>query len=146
MSGRSSEAPAGGAKRKLTYEVRIWATRVVKGAKATSYQARWIVAGKVWYETFATAGLAESFESKLKVAAREGEAFDVGTGLPISLVPADPEEQPTVSWYEFACSYVDMKWPEVAPNSRRSIADALATATPALLTDSRGTPKPEQLR
>src|SRR5712691_258166 len=146
MSGRSSEPPAGGAKRKLTYDVRIWATRVVKGAKATSYQARWIVAGKVWYETFATAGLAESFESKLKVAAREGEAFDVETGLPISLVPAEPDEEPTVSWYKFACSYVDMKWPEVAPNSRRSIADALATATTVLLSDERGAPKPALVR
>ena len=51
-----------------------------------------------------------------------------------------------MSWYEFACAYVDIKWPEVAPNSRRAIADALATATPALLTTKRGAPKPAQLR
>jgi integrase len=39
-----------------------------------------------------------------------------------------------------------MKWDEMAPNSRRSIADALATATSALLTPAPRTPKPAQLR
>ena len=39
-----------------------------------------------------------------------------------------------------------MKWQEVAPNSRRSTADALATATPALLATSSVAPKPAQLR
>ena len=56
------------------------------------------------------------------------------------------QEEREVSWYEFACAYVDIKWPEVAPNSRRAIADALATATPALLTTKRGAPKPAHLR
>jgi integrase len=139
--------PAEPARRQLTYDVRIWKTRVVKGAKRTSYQVRWNVAGKVWYETFQTRALADSHESKLKVAAREGEAFDTSCGLPLSLVPGEPEEETKpVSWYEFACSYVDMKWPQVAPNSRRSIADALATATTPLLTADRGAPKPALVR
>ena len=51
-----------------------------------------------------------------------------------------------MSWYEFACTYVDMKWPEVSPNSRRSIADSFATATSALLSSQRGAPQPDQLR
>lgn len=148
MSSRAAEPPGDGTKRHLTYDVRIWKMRVVKGARGASYQVRWKVAGEVRYATFPTVALAESHESKLKIAAREGEAFDVDSGLPLSLVrqqePA--EDLPPVSWYEFACSYVDMKWQEVAPNSRRSIADALATATPALLNSERGAPKPAQLR
>lgn len=142
-----SEPLTGGAKRLLTYDVRIWKTRVVNGAKGRAYQARWTVAGKVRYTTFPTRALANSHEAKLRTAAREGEAFDIKTGLPLSLTNDRPERgQPSVSWYEFACSYADMKWQEVAPNSRRSIADALATATPALLTTSRGAPVPSQLR
>ncbi len=138
---------ADGSKRLLTYDVRIWKMRAVTGAKGNSYQVRWKVAGKVWYETFGTKALGDSYESKLRVAAREGEAFDVERGLPLSLVPDQPEEEnPVATWYEFACSYMHMKWAEVAPNSRRSIADALATATTALMTTDRSAPKPAQLR
>jgi integrase len=108
---------------------------------------RWTVAGKVRYVTFATKALADSHGAKLKIAAREGEAFDVTSGLPLSIGELGRESQDhEVSWYEFACTYVDMKWPEVSPNSRRSIADSLATATAALLSSQHGAPKPDQLR
>jgi hypothetical protein len=122
MTSHAGDRPDKGVKRQLTYDVRIWKMRVVKGAKGTSYQVRWNVAGKICYETFKTKGLAESHESKLRTAAREGEAFDAGSGLPLSMLKDEPEpteEEQPVSWYEFACSYVDMKWQEVAPNSRR---------------------------
>jgi len=146
MNGRSTPAPAAGdGKRRLSYDVRIWKTRTVKGATGRRYQVRWTVAGKVQYATFANKALADSHEAKLKTAAREGEAFDVATGWPLfSMVNEDRNRE--VCWYEFACAYVDMKWPEVSPNSRRSIADSLATATVALLTTKRGVPKPAQLR
>src|ERR1017187_1398786 len=135
----SSEPP-----RRLSYDVRIWKTRVVNGARGRSYQVRWNVAGKVRYATFGTKALADSHESKLRTAAREGEAFDTATGLPLAKAEEDQDHE--VSWYEFACAYVDMKWEEASPNSRRSIAEALATATPSLVTTSRGAPKPAQLR
>ena len=138
--------PGDRSKRDLTYDVRIWSIRMVSGAKGRTYQARWTVAGKVRYATFATKALAVSHEAKLKTAMREGEAFDVATGLPRSMSGDAKNQEREVSWYEFACSYVDMKWDEMAPNSRRSIADALATATPALLAGGKGAPKPEQLR
>jgi hypothetical protein len=146
MNGHATAAtgPGRDGKRQLSYDVRIWKTRPVKGAKGRTYQARWTVAGKVRYATFATKALADSHEAKLKTAAREGEAFDISTGLPLSM--ADDDQDREVSWYEFACVYVDMKWPEVSPNSRRSIADSLATATTALLATKRGAPKPTQLR
>jgi integrase len=128
----------------VSYDVRLWSTRIVKGGKGRRYQVRWTVAGEVHYATFATRALADGHEAKMRTASKEGEAFDIPTGLPVSQLAGDRERQ--VSWYEFACSYVDMKWDEAAPNSRRAIADALATATQALLTPRPGAPPPEQLR
>jgi integrase len=136
-----------GQRRRLTYDVHIWTTRVVNGARGRAHQVRWTVAGKVRYASFGNKALASSHEAKIKTAVREGEAFDVATGLPVSMtIQVQEQEEREVSWYEFACAYVDIKWPEVAPNSRRAIADSLATATPALLTTTRGAPEPAQLR
>jgi integrase len=39
------------------------------------------------------------------------------------------------SWYDFACQYVDMKWPAISPKHRKGIAEVLATATIAQLTE-----------
>lgn len=151
MNGQAATpSPGSDGKRRLTYDVRIWKTRIVNGAKGRTYQVRWTVAGKVRYATFGTKALAGSHEAKLKTAARQGEAFDAVTGLPLSAASDDQdrgqEPEYDVTWYEFACAYVDMKWDEMSPNSRRSIADSLATATTALLATKRGAPKPAQLR
>jgi hypothetical protein len=136
--------PGGDGQRQTSYDVRIWSVRIVSGARGRTYQHRWSVAGKVHYATFPTRALASSHEAKLKTAAREGQAFDIAAGLPLSLLSDGRDRE--VSWYAFACSFVDMKWQEMAPNSRRAIADALATATPALLATSRGAPRPAELR
>jgi len=69
-------------------------------------------------------------------AARAGEAFDVDTGLPGRLAPAPAG--PT--WLEHAIAYAEMKWSSLAPNSRTSTAEALATVTPALIRSTRGAP------
>ena len=37
-----------------------------------------------------------------------------------------------MTWLEHAAAYAAMKWPHLAPRSRASLADALATITPAL--------------
>jgi integrase len=42
--------------------------------------------------------------------------------------------------------YVDLKWPTLAPSSRRSISEALTTATMALLDTSKGGPATKKLR
>jgi hypothetical protein len=69
MSGQTAaSAPGGDGKRQLTYDARIWKTRIVNGAKGRRYQVRWIVAGKVRYATFETKALADSHEAKLKTA------------------------------------------------------------------------------
>ncbi len=143
-AGRSSRPPPG--RRQLTYDVRVWTIRTVTGARGRTYQVRWKVAGKIHYATFAKRALAETHEAKLRIAARDGQGFDIISGLPPSMVTEHEPDHANVSWYEFACSYVDMKWHEVAPNSRRSIADTLATATTAMLTTRRGAPEPGQFR
>jgi integrase len=135
---------AGNEERQVSYDVRLWSTRTVKGAKGRKYQVRWAVAGEVHYATFATKALSDGHEAKLRTASKEGEAFDVATGLPVSQLAEHRDRQ--VSWYEFACGYVDMKWDEAAPNSRRAIADALATATQALLVADRRAPPADLLR
>jgi integrase len=126
-----------------TYDVRVYKTEVWKGKRTITYYVRWKVGARPWKEPFRTCALADSFRSELVAAARGGEAFDVATGRPISVVRAESTE----SWYGFACSYVDMKWLRAAGKSRMGNADALATVTPALLLPTgRGCPPPEVLR
>lgn len=50
------------------------------------------------------------------------------------------------TWYEHAVAFVDMKWPRAAGKHRRSIAEALATVTPALLATDRGVPGEQDMR
>ena len=91
---------------------------------------------------FATHALADNYRAGLLRAIRQGEAFDTDTGLPESAA----REQRSVTWYDLACRFTDMKWPHLAAKSRISIADALATVTPALVVTTRGMPDPQTLR
>ncbi|SHN46435.1 tyrosine-type recombinase/integrase [Cryptosporangium aurantiacum] len=126
-----------------TYDVRIWKTLVRKGKRKTTYWVRWIVAGRERWEPFTTKGLAESFRSELLAAARKGEAFNVATGLPVSMERATKLD---AAWYDFASSYVDTKWKRSAGTTRRTNAEALTTVTEAMLTTSRGRPDGRVLR
>jgi site-specific recombinase XerD len=125
-----------------TYDVRVWKVEVYEGARTTSHRVRWAVAGRRWRETFRTAAHADAFRSELLRAARRGEAFVVETGRPASMARAERD----VTWLVFAREYAAMKWPRLAPNSRRNTARALTTATLALITTDRGRPDDEQLR
>src|SRR5437879_4875582 len=102
-----------------TYNVRIYATDVYKGARTTTYWVRWKVAGEPFKEPFKTSGLAKSFKSNLVKAASEGEAFVVETGRPVSMARKTSNDMP---WYQLACGYVDVKWAAASANYRRSIA------------------------
>jgi hypothetical protein len=119
-----------------TYDVRIWQIEEYKGKRTTTYKVVWIVAGRRWKESYKTAALAESFRSDLLSAARKGEAFDVESGRPVSMVRTGRE----MNWYEFACKFVDMKWPHVAATTRRTHAEALTALTPLMFTTKRGKP------
>jgi integrase len=95
----------------------------------------WLVAGRRWKKGFRTAAAAESFRAELLTAVRKGEAFDMDTGLPVSKVR---RETPTTTWYEFACKYVDMKWPTISGGYRKGVAEALVTVTPVMLNAGLG--------
>jgi integrase len=113
-----------------TYAVRIWKTEKWEGKRVTTYNVRWTVAGRPWKVPHRTAALAESFRSELVAATRKGEAFDIETGRPVSMVRRD---SPEVTWYEFAREYVDMKWPAISGHYRKGIAQALIAVTPVML-------------
>jgi integrase len=125
-----------------SYDVRIWKVEVYTGARTTSHTVKWSVAGRRWREPFKTSALADAFRSELVTASRRGEAFVVESGRPLSMERA----QRRVSWFDFARDYAAMKWPRLAPNSRRNTARALTNATLALLTSDRGRPTDSQLR
>ncbi|MFC7245151.1 tyrosine-type recombinase/integrase [Catellatospora aurea] len=125
-----------------SYDVRIWKIETYEGKRGKSYYVRWAVAGKPWREPFKVKALAESFRSDLMTAARKGEAFDIETGRPTSA--ARPDQATT--WYEFACSYADMKWPRVAATTRRTHAEALTAVTVLMLTGTAGKPGDQEIR
>jgi integrase len=126
-----------------TYDVRVWAIYADTRGTRNSYTVRWAVAGQRKSKAFQTRALAESFRAKLLSSAREGIPYDEATGLPVTMVR---ESKVSPGWYEFACAYVDMKWPKAAGNTRVGIAEALATATQPLLLKSAGRPSEDRIR
>ncbi|XVV02799.1 tyrosine-type recombinase/integrase [Actinosynnema sp. CA-248983] len=128
-----------------TYEVSVYKIDpyVHKGKNGgTTYRVRWKVAKKVFKRPFRTSALADGFRSELIAAARKGEAFRVFDGLPVSMARQSDE----MSWYKFACAFVDMKWPHVAATTRRTHAEALTKATPAMFSATRGKPDDALIR
>jgi integrase len=125
-----------------TYDVRVWKTEKYQGSRVTTYSVRWKVEERRWRKSFRTAAQAESFRAELLAATRKGEAFDTATGRPVSVTRSEK----TVSWYDFACAYVDMKWKPAAATYRRGISEALTTATCALVSASRGKPDDKAIR
>jgi hypothetical protein len=112
-----------------TYDVRIYKTEVYRGSRTTSHTVRWKTAQRPWRRTFRNAAQADVFRAELLAAARKGEAFNVDTGEPVSW----QRDEPGMTWYEFGCAYVDMKWKAASAKYRRAIAQALTAATPPML-------------
>ena len=44
-----------------SYDVKFWKIEVYNGARMRSYRVRWIVAGRMWRESFRTHALADAF-------------------------------------------------------------------------------------
>lgn len=112
-----------------TTDVRFWEVRRARTTKVVAWEVRWVVGGRPRSSSRRTKGLAEAFLAELRQAARAGEAFDVATGLPTSMLPA-PSAQ---TWLAFAQAYIDVKWPRAAAKTRDSLTDALATVSAALV-------------
>lgn len=125
-----------------TFDVRIWKTETRKRSKVTTYRQRWVVAGEVFTEHFATAKLADSFRASLVTATRAGEPFDRSSGLPRSMSTARLAR----TWVEVAREFIDAKWDDASPRHRKSTAEGLVTLTCALVRDGRTPPNAKQLR
>ncbi|MFG3018047.1 tyrosine-type recombinase/integrase [Streptomyces sp. NPDC048254] len=123
-----------------SYTVKIWAIR--KRDYRKPYQLRWKVGIRPHSESFLTHGLADSRRAQLITAAREGEPFDVESGLPKSMV----DKKRDITWYEHARNYIEMKWDGSPGNTRRTLAEAMATVTPAFVKDTKGMPDPGIVR
>jgi len=122
-----------------SFNVRVFAIRRRPGRK---FEVRWRVGGRDRSRSFMTRALADSYRAELVRAARKGLAFAPGTGEPESWA-LGPEP---VTWYHHAVAYAEMKWPHLAPHSRASLADALATVTPLLTRETGRRPAAQILR
>ena len=120
-----------------SFDVRVFAIR--RRAGRMSFEVRWRVAGRDRSRSFMTRALADSYRAELVRAARKGAGFDPATGEPARWAALGPV---TVTWYQHAAAYTEMKWRHLAPHSRASLADALATITP-LLTQETGRRAPD---
>src|SRR5260370_41216263 len=144
---RRGEAP--GPDTRESFEVRFWKIRIYKGKRGRTHAVRWTVAGQEFHQAYETSALAESRLAELRTFAREGVAFDVETGLPVPEVRQVRAEAATaseVSWYQHAVRYVARRWEGLSGNSRRSVAETLATVTPVLLAAGKGRPDDTGLR
>jgi len=83
-----------------------------------------------------------SFRSRLLTAAREGEPFDIRTGLPVSMLTSTQ----TTTWYQVASHFMDVKWAHASPRHRKGLAEGLTTATVALLPQAPQRPAPAEIR
>ena len=124
-----------------SFDVRVFAVRRRAGRKAS--EVRWRVAGRDRSRSFMTRALADGYRAELVRAARRGQAFDPATGEPAEWATPEP---PIVTWYRHAAAYAEMKWPRLAPHSRASLADALATITPLLTRETSRRPPDQTLR
>jgi hypothetical protein len=125
----------------LTFEVQVYALRDLKRGRKP-HQLRWRVGKRPHSRTFATRTLADGRRAQLLTAVQRGEQFDVDTGLPVS----ELREQSRVTWFDHAKQFAEAKWERSSAKNRAVRADALATITPALVTDRRGAPDPRVLR
>lgn len=124
------------------FDVRIYAIRRRRDRRRP-FEVRWRVAGQAKSRSFITRALADSYRAELVRAARHGLEFDPATGEPASWAVPEP---PATTWYQLAVAYAQVKWPRLAPHSRASLADALATITPALTKATARRPAARTLR
>ncbi|OII67461.1 tyrosine-type recombinase/integrase [Streptomyces sp. CC77] len=120
----------------LTFDVRIYAIEIRQG-RPKPYRVRWRVGTKKHSESYTVKAQADGRRSQLLEARRKGEQFDTDEGLPTS----ELRERNSVTWFEHAVDYAQMKWPHASAKHRASIAETLATVTPVWTTATCRQPK-----
>ncbi|MET8333000.1 hypothetical protein ABZV14_02695 [Streptosporangium canum] len=148
-SGGVRAAGRAAARRAALYKAKLWEIRTNTKPQGTgkkyrivSHTVRWTVGNREKSSTFKTKGLAESFLSDLRQAAKNGEAFDVESGLPPSMI----KMRDARTWYSLAVAYVQAWWPHAAAKTREGMTDSLVCVTPVLVNDLPGHPDDEDIR
>ena len=118
-------------------DVKLWEVRRNKSSKKPSWEVRWVVGGHEVSRSRRTKALADSLLSDLRQAMKNGEAFDVTTGFPESMLRATNAK----TWYAFVLEYVDKRWPGAAAHTRKSMLEALGSVTAALVLDRPNRPE-----
>ncbi|MEU9891674.1 tyrosine-type recombinase/integrase [Sphaerisporangium sp. NPDC051011] len=128
-----------------SYDVKFWEIRRNKSSKTPSYVARWTVGGREKSKTFRTKELANSYLRDLRLAAKNGEAFDMDTGLPESMLAPEPDESgPT--FLAFAQQFIAQRWKTSAARTRETDVYALLALVPAIVKDLPGRPDADEMR
>ncbi|WP_412519447.1 tyrosine-type recombinase/integrase [Actinomadura madurae] len=132
-----------------SYKVKFWeirpnkaGVRSSKPGKVISYTVRWTVSGREKSRTFEKSAQAKNFLSDLRQAAKNGEAFDLDSGLPVSMLKAVTAR----TWLEFARAYVKARWPHAAAKSREGLTDTMTAVTLVFVRDMPGRPDAALLR
>jgi integrase len=125
-----------------SYDIRFWDIKKLGTGTAARHRVRWAVDGREHCKSFKARPLADGFLDGLKDAVRDRRPFDPRTGLPDAGTTGDE----LITWYQHARSYAEAKWPNLAPVSRRSVAEALVTVTIALTAKEPGAPDAKVLR
>jgi len=125
-----------------SYDVRFWDIKRIGNGTGARYRVRWAVDGREHCKSFKARPLADGFLTDLKDAVRDRRPFNPRTGLP----EAEVTEDEVITWYAHARAYTEAKWPNLAPVSRRSVAEALVTVTIALASKEPGAPEARVLR
>src|SRR5881396_2484161 len=120
------------------FDVRVYAIRH-RTDRRRPFEVRWHAAGRAWSRSFITRALADSYRAELVRAARLGLEFGPATGEPLAWAAPQPV---ATTWYQHAVVYADMKWQQLAPHSRASLAEAW----PLLPLSSPGLPPARSLR
>jgi len=127
-----------------SYDIRFWDIKKIGNGTGARFRVRWAVNGREHCKSFKARPLADGFLTGLKDAVRDRRPFDPRTGLP----EAEVTEDEAVTWYAHAHAraHAEAKWANLAPVSRRSVAEALVTVTIALSKKEPGAPDPKVLR
>lgn len=124
-----------------TFKVKFWEIKRREGRKRP-YAVRWLTDKVEHSEWYAAKALAANRLSDLTRAARNGEPFDVESGLPVG----ELRKRNSLSFLEFAQSYMDLKWSDAAATTRSSTVEALTTAAASFVRDGVGRPEVGELR
>lgn len=108
-----------------TYRVSIW--NIASPANRRRHGVRWKTDAEEHSEWYSTKRLAESFRADLLRAQRAGEAFEVASGLPVSMA----RTRASRTLLEVATAYVDWLWStDAPPNTRKAAVTNLAATIP----------------